>query len=208
MALSASAQSAESSLKAGNGANAVAPLPYNKVMFTYSPLSLKEGKFGNVGAESRQGGINSLGLTYVHGFPLAQFPLYVEFGGGVQYMFYHNKKNDAKFDVISVNVPVNILYRFALNGGKQHIAPYAGLYGRYNAWGKGGDDSLFGDDGDLKRFQMGWQVGFQYDVSKFYIHLAYLSDISSCNKGSVSDQGIGKAKSYLGGFIFGVGVVF
>lgn len=218
MALSAYSQrtpSAESSSSqdavSSNSENMAAPQPYHKVMFTYSPFYLRMVSEDPNG-ESTRSGYHTIGLTYMHGSPLGNFPLYLEYGGGLQYMSYHKNTTTEKdtssvnAQMVSVNVPVNLLYRFAFKGGKIHLAPYTGLYAKYNAWCKFSSDKKLSEKedvwGEIRHFQLGWQIGAQFDISKFYLHVAYLTDITSLSLSS-SDT-----KAYFGGFNVGVGVVF
>lgn len=114
-------------------------------------------------------------------------PLFVEIGGNVQFGFTNDMADsDLKWKMLSIGVPVNLTYAWHVSD-KFAIAPYLGLNMRLNLWGNithdDFDDSLniFDDDDvdDLqhKRFQIGWQIGanFQFNNS-FYIGAGYGTD--------------------------------
>lgn len=183
------------------GVNTVDQKHYNKVYFSYSPLSMTIRENGTSLSES---GFNTFELGYMHGIAVAKFPLYIEFGGGLKYYTYSGSFfGNGKVNIFSLNIPVNVAYRMSFKGGKMHLTPFTGFYGRVNLAGKykydGESYDIFGDDGDFKRCQLGWQVGASFDISKFYVQLGYLTDLSTCSKS-------GTAR--LGGFNIGVGVIF
>lgn len=75
-------------------------------------------------------------------------PLFIEAGIGLQYSFYTlDYKDDLdrtfsycepeeKFNMLSAKVPVNLMYNFQITNSNISIAPYAGLYFRFNIIGK------------------------------------------------------------------------
>lgn len=201
MALSVYAQrvpSSESVANTGNSVFSVDSKHINKLMFTYNPgeIFIPDG-YSTDDSDTTffSLGYTSLGLTYTHSIAVASFPLYVEFGGGLQYMF----KADEKFKSVSAYIPVNLLYRFSFLDGKMHISPYTGVYCRYNFFAKADDEYLLGKGSYLKRAQLGWQIGASFEIKKFYVHFAYNTDISS-----VFQEGMGRFR----GLNIGLGVIF
>lgn len=145
--------------------------------FEYNPSSF-DPKHGD--SES----FTSLALTYTNAIPLTQsFPLYLEWGIGGQYSFY--SEDDFKIKYVSLKVPVNLIYDFEIPNTSISIDPFLGLKLRGNIWGQAkedGDDSidLFdSDEGDWKRFQIGWNIGVKAKFNnKFFVGLSYGSDFS------------------------------
>lgn len=197
LAYAQAAPSAEPGTNTGNGVLSVDSKHINKFAFSYTPgkLSYKDSE----SSSSVQFGYQSAGMTYTHSIAVARFPLYVEFGGGLQYTFNPN----VEFKAVSVYVPVNLFYRFSFLEGKMHISPFTGFYCRYNAWAKEGDAFLLGKDNPdmyaMKRAQFGWQVGASLDIKDFYVHLAYNTDMSSV---------LQHVKGFFRGINIGLGVIF
>jgi hypothetical protein len=156
---------------------------------------------------------------YIYGANIVDsLPLYLEFGGNFQYSFGKEEYEEGdeyfyllrkyKLNMYSLNVPVNLAFRFGFNDNKVDITPYLGLNFRVNVAGnlKYSYKDVYYDDYDdvyvtdedsykvnlfnkdemedsaLKRFQVGinFGVGFTYD--KFYIGVGYVADFSNLIK--------------------------
>lgn len=159
---------------------------------------------------------------------VANVPLYAEIGGAIQYSFQSEevpvtsemvkygfdekeKLRDEKVSLLSVKVPVNVLYKHQVPNSKIAIAPFAGLTFRGNILGKikteynkdvtdriprvatknptnwDSDLNLFnkddmGNDDVWKRFQIGWQVGVNVYYSSFYAGVSYGTDFSQISQ--------------------------
>lgn len=181
-------QSGNSSKKNSGGASTVDVRGFNKVYAFYSPVSWSGTGYSENG--------NQLGVAYTRSQCLARFPLYLEFGGGFEYTSF----SDHDLKLYSVNVPVNLTYRFSFSGGKLHLAPYTGPFFRFNVAGNlQGQTDIF-VSGSVKRFQFGWQEGVAFSVSAFYVSLSYAHDFSKLADMSVSNK--------ISGLHIGLGVVF
>ena len=158
--------------------------------------------------------IHGFSLGYLESIPLGDIPLYIEFGGAVQYFFksrdahetgfdpayyddddwydYYDdfggsSHNKVKFSMLSVKIPVDVMYSFDVSDGLS-IQPYAGIYTRINIIGKEkiGDESInifskddMGDDGAYNRFQAGLQAGCKFRIGqKFTAGIGYFRDIA------------------------------
>lgn len=158
------------------------------------------------GADDQSATAFSIG--YSQAFPLvADNPLFLEAGLGAQYTFYtedengtyegYSAKAEETFNMWSLKLPVNLLYKFELGTNGFSLAPYAGLSLRYNISatleekvtieGESAKEKLDlfknsdmgGSDYTWNRFQIGWQVGMKAIVNKaFMIGIAYGGDFN------------------------------
>ena len=172
---------------------------YTSVYFQYNPSSFM---FKHSDSES----FNNLTLGVSHAINIVDSqPLYLEIGGNVQYGFTSDFIDfDLSWKMLSLGVPVNLTYAWHVTD-KFAIAPYLGLNLRFNLWGELEDSNIFddddlGDDLQHKRFQMGWQIGanFQFNNS-FFIGGGYGTDFMELFE--AEDCKIGRA-SITAGFIF------
>lgn len=141
---------------------------------------------------------NGFGLNYIHGFKLSSsMPMFIELGGNIDFMFYSDSEKDEgitytdRIQDINLQVPVNYTYRFNV-ADNFSIAPYLGLnfklhlltQERGEVKGHGVNEksdwvSFFDKDkvGEgYKRFQMGWQVGVNFQYTKFSLGIQYGTD--------------------------------
>lgn len=132
--------------------------------------------------------LTGLGVGYSRAFGLTQsVPLYLEPGVALQWAFgdekhWFGQKNE--WDIISLKIPVNLLYRIDIPRSTVKIVPFGGLTFRFNLYGKGkcgGKYDLFDDDPgdfDAKRFQLGWQVGCKAQFAeRFTAGLSWGTDL-------------------------------
>lgn len=159
-------------------------------------------------------------------------PLFLEAGAALQYSFYKEDgdvmvnytdeygdyvgsdvvEGEEKFNMFSVKVPVNLLYKFDIPNSSVALTPFAGVTMRYNMSGKkkvsaterGYDDvddaeyDLFdkkdmgGKDYTWKRFQVGWQVGVNAHFGEsFLVGVSYGSDFSEiCKKTKIKTTSV------------------
>lgn len=173
---------------------------YNRVDFVYSHDFTSHHKEW-VLDDHPSADLDGVALQYIHGFHLfSKIPLYVEVGGRIGYNWGTIHMNDvgAQFGLPdpyrldlkatpylwNLYVPVNIGYRFSF-GEHFKIMPYAGLFARYNFYGRNTTrykvsdgtnvivdekqkKNLFGEDNansGIRRFQIGLNLGanFEYD---------------------------------------------
>lgn len=149
----------------------------------------------------------AIGLT-------SKIPLYVEIGGAIQYAGQNIKVNDEgnlkmTSNLLSVKVPVSILYRWNVANSNWSIIPKAGFDGRFNVLGKGkqtytasdysheftttnrynmfkevenGKDGYNGLNalGDkCSRFQVGWHVGANVEYKSLLLGITYGADMNA-----------------------------
>lgn len=171
---------------------------FGTLYLQYNPSQLKTKSHGSSNSES----VHGITLGYSHALPLADIPLYLEFGGAVQYFFksmdytdydvdwetgnYSTTKEKAKFSMLAFKIPVNVMYSFNISDAVS-IIPYAGVYGRFNilAQQKVGDEKInyfskddMGDDFVWKRFQVGWNAGCKFRFAqKFLVGAGYYMDL-------------------------------
>ena len=134
--------------------------------------------------------IHGFSLGYLESIPLGDIPLYIEFGGAVQFFFKSkdlknsgydysdydwdeylyddfggSSNHKQKFTMLSLKIPVDVMYSFDVSDGLS-IQPYAGIYTRINIIGKlkVGDESanIFSKDdmGEDNTYNR-FQVGLQ-----------------------------------------------
>jgi len=211
MVTTASAQFANADSASGKSTKSGSALvkdtdPYNRVYVSYSPLKLK--------ADGGAADIKMTGFSagYLHGFNLSgNLPLFLEVGGNLAYSFGDEGDDyfKVKYNLFSVNVPVNVAYKLTFGDSGFSLTPFLGINLRYNIsskakvegdlvdelgdlidWGDLGD--LWGDlglddpgyygnpggPGDLKHFQVGWQIGVGFNYKKLYVGVSYGSDFS------------------------------
>ena len=142
----------------------------------YNPSSQKISYDGHSTSTS----FNGLSLGYSYATPLGGIPLYLEFGGAAQWFF--KSEDDTKTNLISVKIPVNLLYSFEVSDVVK-IQPYAGVYGRVNIIGKTKDDYAdeswdWFSDGDAKRFQLGLNGGLRVSFNDYvFLGAGYYYDL-------------------------------
>ena len=172
----------------------------------------------------------SIGFSKAFGLSKNQ-PLFVEAGLGFQYSFYSETTDvpnhegiydddrydeyplpgnyKTKFNMFSLKIPVNLIYKYDFPNSSFSIAPFVGVALRYNFSGKvkfeNIDDDYDEDEYDedpncdfnlfdkkdmrkcgmnvWKRFQIGWNIGVKAMYkNKYSIGVAYASDFSEISK--------------------------
>jgi hypothetical protein len=116
----------------------------------------------------------------------SDMPLYIQPGAGVTYGW--DSSDGVKLSMLSVKVPVNLLYSFQLPNSSVSIDPYVGIYGRAfilaNQKVNGKTISWFdkddvGESLTWNRLQLGSQVGCNFRFNnKFYIGAEYAVDLT------------------------------
>ncbi|MCR5469381.1 MAG: PorT family protein [Prevotella sp.] len=178
---------------------------FGTLFLQYNPSNMHVSYNGYSGSTSMTG----FSLGYLYSKPISA-PLYLEFGAAVQYFFksekyedyypdyddyyygydeHHShggKSHDAKFSMLSVKIPINVMYSFEASDAIA-IQPYAGIYGRVNilAQTKIGDQKAnhfskddMGDD-TWNRFQLGLHLGCKARFSqKFTAGIGYYMDLT------------------------------
>lgn len=123
--------------------------------------------------------LNGLDIQYVYGIGLTKkYPMFLEVGGA--FKFGVGEKSGVDFQDFIFEIPVNYTYRFFFNNRKFAISPFVGL--NFNIHmaasfsGYDGDSYDIFEYDDTHRFQMGWKIGANFDMRKFYIGLSYGTD--------------------------------
>lgn len=126
-------------------------------------------------------GVNGFSIGYTKGFSIAkEFPLFLETGIGATYSFgkedyddlgYKEDILERKTNLFSINIPVNLAYKFSLPNGKVSIVPYIGVNFRGNIIGKQKynltvDTNELGFSEDKFWEQMG-KEGFKQEANMF-----------------------------------------
>lgn len=147
---------------------------------------------------------NGAMVSYLRGFGITEdVPLFIETGLGVSWIggdfesiigasidattgetdFYYT---NIDLNFFSVNIPVNFGYRHAFNENCS-IAPFVGITLRGNLFGNYKEDGEsynafdkdeVGEGFQLKRFNIGWQVGVGLYLKSFYIGASYGKDFN------------------------------
>ena len=170
----------------------------NTLFLEWNPSVLKSKYDGHSYSES----FNGLSLGYSRAFQITEStPLFVEPGIAAQYSFwkedgvdfeddyYYYEVEDTKLQVMSLKVPVNVIYRFDLQNSSIALMPFAGITLRGNLWGQAkagkekadifSKDDMGSKDATAKRFQVGWQVGFKAKFGpKFIVGGSYGTDFN------------------------------
>lgn len=149
---------------------------------------------------------NGFGLNYIHGFSLSSsLPMFLEVGGNINFNFFGDSEKDedgeeykAQFQNINLQIPVNYTWRFNVVEDFT-IAPYVGINFKFNfmqrerdwyededttdddkKWTNLMSDKEDGGMGDKNRtwnmFQMGWQVGVNFQYTNWVLGVQYGTD--------------------------------
>lgn len=179
---------------------------YNKVFVSYAYTNLHQkhahlDEIGMLGAE----------VGYAHGFGLSkEMPLYVEVGANLRYnvgdqectTYYTTPFTEKmKAQILSLVVPVNFTYEFAIPNSNVSIAPYVGVHARYNLMAKskyensideceGWQNKFDKDVNDANHFQFGYQVGVNVNIKSFYVGIGYNQDLTRLYKDDYTNQAV------------------
>jgi len=162
---------------------------YNKITASYLPTTFRATE-DNISISTS---MNAVAVNYLAGFNVGG-KNYIETGLTGSYLW--KSDNGADFSHIGLIVPVNYTYRFAFKEGKMHLAPFAGIYGRFGIGGNAYDKSSL-----FKRVQGGVQAGVSFDIKKFYISAGYAFDLTPFQSESGYD-------AFLSQAVLSIGVTF
>lgn len=166
---------------------------FNTVDFTYSPVTMKLKGDGSDFSTK----YNAVSANWDQAFLLpTSFPLYLQYGAGLQYT-WKTDKNDGVKDTdtfLTVKVPVSVMYMFEVPNFPLTIMPYAGLnlhahligQNKVSYDGESEKFSYFNKDdmgGDpYNRFVLGWQLGAKFMYQDYFIGLSYNGPITNLYK--------------------------
>lgn len=147
----------KSSFNGGNFFSKMSTDDYSRLFVGYNPVSA-DWKELESQIKKLYPMENGLTVGYMYGKNvLKNLPLYVEFGANVGWIFgkYEDKQSEDGYkqtlenslNMFSLNIPVNLAFRFSFNDNKIAVTPYLGLNFRINMAGTmKSTEVLSGDD--------------------------------------------------------------
>ena len=198
MSVSASAQFMQSN--GGSKAKASVEDVFNTVDLTYSPVTMK----ATMGGSSLTEDYNGISLNWSQARLMTdKLPIYLQYGAGAQFSWYTDSSSSDYYDVktttsfLTVKVPVNVLYNFAIPNTNLSVMPYLGLNAQVHVLGQSktsqeydGETQTFKvnyfskDDMEdpYNRFVLGWQIGAMVSYDKYFVGIGYNGPVTSLAK--------------------------
>ena len=198
MSVSASAQFMQSN--GGSKAKASVEDVFNTVDLTYSPVTMK----ATMGGSSLTEDYNGISLNWSQARLMTdKLPIYLQYGAGAQFSWYTDSSSSDYYDVktttsfLTVKVPVNVLYNFAIPNTNLSVMPYLGLNAQVHVLGQSktsqeydGETQTFKvnyfskDDMEdpYNRFVLGWQIGAMVSYDKYFVGIGYNGPVTSLYK--------------------------
>ena len=218
MAIATSASAQFSTAQSSSSSSTTNTDGWSSFWVEWNPSTLKYDKKG-----LDDSSVSGFSIGYSQAFSnAASTPLFVEAGLGVQYTFStldleddddtvlnslfwmclanddhgnfdEDDDEDPTFNMFSVKVPVNLIYKFDLPNSTVSLMPFVGAVARYNLSAQMSYDKQDYDIFDkkdvgsskatAKRFQMGWQIGLKARLGESFIAgVSYGSDFSEISK--------------------------
>ena len=153
--------------------SASAEEPFSTFYFQYNLSYLKCDKThleqNNIRHNPVKEQFNELTLGYNYATPLFNIPLFLEFGGAVQWAFQSD--NGYKTNILALKAPVNLLLSINICDDFK-IQPYGGIYGRANLLAKSKPDEAESinwfkkDTMHAYRFQVGFNAGVKFAIGE------------------------------------------
>ena len=163
LAVCSSASAQFSNSKGGSQSSSVDSKGWSTIYVQYNPSTIS---IDVTGADDEN--FNAFTVGYNRAISISgSAPLYVELGGALQYSFKSVDMPDGwaylkdlvldedkvdpeqKYNMLSLKVPVSIMYDWKINNSNVHIAPFAGITMRYNIFGNKKMEYNF--DSDFKK---------------------------------------------------------
>lgn len=164
LAVCSSASAQFSNSKGGSQSSSVDSKGWSTIYVQYNPSTIS---IDVTGADDEN--FNAFTVGYNRAISISSSaPLYVELGGALQYSFkskdildwYAGKYEPGedkdeigkdvdpkqKYNMLSLKVPVSIMYDLKINNSNVHIAPFAGITMRYNIFGNTKKEYNFSSD--------------------------------------------------------------
>lgn len=158
---------------------------WNTVYVEWNPSSFHAGgghRVYNNGEGSGSTGFSGFSLGYSRSIGLSStIPVFIEPAVAIQFStkkegyfnYYDHYKTSARLNLLSLKLPVNVIYEYDLSSMPVSLMPFAGITLRGNVWGEinddGDHDNIFDDDYGWKRIQVGWQVGIKAKINQKYV---------------------------------------
>ena len=198
MSVSASAQFMQSN--GGSKAKASVEDVFNTVDLTYSPVTMK----ATMGGSSLTEDYNGISLNWSQARLMTyKLPIYLQYGAGAQFSWYTDSSSSDYYDVktttsfLTVKVPVNVLYNFAIPNTNLSVMPYLGLNAQVHVLGQTKASQEY--DGETEttkvnyfskddmedpynRFVLGWQIGAMVSFNKYFVGIGYNGPVTSLYK--------------------------
>ena len=199
MSVSASAQFMQSS---GSKSSAAVEDVFSTFDLTYSPVTMKASYDG----DSITDDFNGFSLNWAQARLLTdQLPVYLQYGAGVQFTWKTDTSSDDYYDMkvkntttfLTVKVPVNVLYNFAIPNTNLSVMPYVGLNAQIHVLGQSKTTTTYEDDKETSkmsyfskddmedpynRFVLGWQIGAMVSYEKYFVGIGYNGPVTSLYK--------------------------
>ena len=198
MNVSASAQFMQSN--GGSKAKASVEDVFNTVDLTYSPVTMK----ATMGGSSLTEDYNGISLNWSQARLMTdKLPIYLQYGAGAQFSWYTDSSSDGYYNYkttttfLTVKVPVNVLYNFAIPNTNLSVMPYLGLNAQVHVLGQSNASreyegetetyktNFFSKD-DMEepynRFVLGWQIGAMVSYDKYFVGIGYNGPVTSLAK--------------------------
>lgn len=162
----------------------------NHVYVQYSPTRY------NLSNQAPHLSFNEFALGYTRAIQVLENKhYYAEVGAQLKYSTCPEQAayGNASFQLLTFKLPINVVYKFYLS--KNHdiaLAPYAGVNFHAGLWGQesvgNSNTNLYDHDStnatqtEWERCQLGWQAGFRFYLSRFYLGVQYGRDFPDKNK--------------------------
>ena len=163
---------------------------YNRILIGYAQTHLSANDWFlnsyNKRDEAKSASLHGFTTGWMYGINVTKgkcLPLYVEPGAAIN--FGIGEAMTDKDKILSFEVPVNVTYRYKFPNTNIRISPYMGIHFKVNilAMGEIRDESynLFSSDDfkysdGMNRFQMGMQLGANFEFSRFFVGLGWNYD--------------------------------
>jgi hypothetical protein len=172
---------------------------WSGVRLSYAPTTMKYDK--NLGIDNVN--LNGFAIEYFKGISVVpNLPLLLEVGAGFEWLTHSNTESESilgvevkakeSFNAFTVNVPINVGYKFSLNENVA-LVPYIGLKARvglsatnkltvkasYDGESEKESESFnqFSEDdmgkNTMKRFLLGWQIGATASYNQYIFGVNY-----------------------------------
>ena len=204
MGVSASAQFMQSTGGSKASSSASVEDVFNTFDFTYSPVTMKAEYDGDTESED----MNGVSLNWAQArLVTSQLPVYLQYGAGLQYTWKTDGESEDDYEwktttsFLTVKVPVNVLYNFAVPNSSVSVMPYIGLNAQFHVLGQ--SKATVDYDGEKEtekinyfskddmedpynRFCLGWQIGAMVSYDKYFVGVGYQGPVTNlCKVGDI-----------------------
>ena len=155
---------------------------YNRIFFGYAQTHLSANDW-YINKKDESASLHGFTTGWMYGINVTKgkcLPLYVE--PGVAMNFGIGEAMTDKDKMLSLEVPVNMTYRFKFPNTNIRISPYMGIHFKVNVLAMDEEGDSYFDDKYYKnadafnRFQMGMQLGANFEFNRFFVGLGWNYD--------------------------------